>query len=294
MNLELLGGIKMEELDRKLQNEINDLVNFFESVKKQFGDLQYVFLSERFMNIYKYLEQDYPSIRLSNICLNEDILNTKLKKIYLNDINYEFPKKIKIKDIILVKNFCLNYSGITSPILNLKIPTITEQDKEIASKKKNFMSTKHAHQKLPKQIKLRRVVTCTNILNSLGLELKLLENNEFENAIDLLPDFLQNYFNFIIENQECLNFYLKSFYCSLTLSDCCDDASYDLLRSTIINDMIEIFGKEKLNSKTTQFLLEQKGGYLSMAHYPLDQVTEAILNYDSPVIEDGKIKRIGR
>ncbi len=271
---------------------IDELKRLFLALKEIDGNPLYVFLSKRFLSLYQVLVQRYPEITLPNCCLNNgSSSDNKSPKIYINDINYELPSKIKRKDKIIVYNFCFNYSYWDNEIMTM----VTEEDKEILSNKTNFVKAKYLKMH---RMKFRKEVLWIDVADTLGREYKLLEDGGIKDPICLLPDCLQNYFQFIIQNQEYINFFLEVFYSSRSLS--CDPNRYQILSNIIVNDMIQIFGNQNINTELIHFLLEyQNFGYSTLFHsplsqdYPSNQQINCLYDYQFPIIEDGKVKRLG-
>lgn len=273
----------MLTVEQDFQQKIDDLSKYFASVKKIEAHSQCVFLSKRFLNVYRYLTKKYPEITFSNFCLKDDITDTKSRKIYLNDINYEFPKKVGLRDKIIIHNSCFEYAKFA----NMRSPLFTEKDRQIV------LNRKKLNRQLKHHIKWGVEVVTRQALDLLGIELKLLEDNKVSDPIALLPNFLQNYFRFIIKNQEYLKFYLKAYHTGRLFSYDATDSATELLSKVIIDDMIQIYGKENLSAELIKFLSNSMTiPHYDMAHYPISQLAEAYENYTVPYIEDGKVERI--
>ncbi len=268
--------------ENKMMEELRD---FFLYVKKIEDNFKYVFLSERFFKVYQYLMQEYPEIILPSSSLYDDNSSTKYKKLYLNDINYENFPKHRAKDRVFLYSFCFNYSCINLEKQKIRV---VEKDRQISMDSQKFIKYYLKNQN-QKSICWKRKVVGKEVLETLGIELELLEKSGIQDPIYLLPDFLQTYFRFIQFNQQYLNFFLKSFYENQSLNNrsICD------ITDTIVNDMMHRFGRENISSELVQFLLEQqKWGYFHMNHYPLNQGIE-FEKYNVHITENGNVKKIG-
>ncbi len=275
----------MEIIDKKF---IDDLKEFFSSVQKYAGSTKCIFLSKRFLDIYNYLTHECSEIILPNISLINDPLDKKSKKIYINDINYDFPKRIKL---INKENETIVYKFCATRFLPYRdVPMVTRKDIKIDSKKRKKFCENNMRNLRNYHIRFRHKVGKVDILQTLGLELKMLQDSGAADPIGLLPDFLQNYFHFITTNQEYLSYFLDAFYMQRNESYAIEN-HYPVLTRTLVDDMIQIYGKENLSPELLQFLMKnQKWGHTALLHYPLNQGSKMFEDC-FPIYEDGKIKR---
>ena len=181
----------MSWLDYKEQ-KIRD---YFYGVKIYFKDAPVKILSERFFRLYNILKDKYDEIKFSNVTLdnNHYSIIERATSVYLNDIIYEKGPKYFYKDYIPFVRFkdkifdCYKEQFKKS----FSIDRWEEYKKQVTrdyfkSKKMSFSPSDNI----------------IDVIDTLEAERVLLEQNGYKDAITLLPVLFQDYFRFLVNNDD--------------------------------------------------------------------------------------------
>lgn len=268
-----------------IDEEIIGLVDFFQKIKIKFQNTntQFIFLSKRFLELYCILENKYPKIQLPNYRLKEqDNYNKKETIIYLNDINYELPKKkIGTKQIVFTYIFT---ERVRLPSVTFKhIPNVTEDDIKKANNTKLFFPY-HLQNKL----KCHVLHAETEILDFIAQEITFLTENNVSDTLNLVPDFLKNYFTFYANNREQLEYFLNNFYNRLIFDTNGTDEERIQLKITLAEEIVNKFGIENISSDFKKWLIESNTVNSPLQHSPIK-----ICN-DKEILEETQNEQINK
>lgn len=289
MNQELIFG-----------KEEKQLINFFIKLKENDTTSSFVFLSKRFFYLYCILVGKHPEIKLSSCIIYDKNKSAKFNGnvIYLNDINYEFPKKIGREDKIITYNIIYNCDFNR---IDYGIPTITKEDIKKSCDHSLFIPTKFRRNFVEFNYKSLR-----EIMDFIAKEIYFFEEHGIYNTINLVPDFMQNYFKFYSDNQEQIKYLLKAIYERNFMNDVETDDEREILKNDIINKLIEKFGKENLSDDfmmwvNNSLIFNPNISFYNMFHH---SVRKNKTNYQSKCIDktwvdptleqySSKVKKIG-
>ena len=247
----------------------NKMVDYFKTVKKnasQKEEYKFVFLSKRFLEIYKILVEKYPEIELPNVTIHD---NFKEKfndlVVYLNDINYDYPDYINTRSLILI---CNKFPKLDLTKLS-NVPSIILEDIKKTDKSIFYYLIKEQikHYNPKKYRNIYSPTEETALLNFLALELEFLVMNNYNNPIELMPDYLKNYFYFYAYNEEEIKYFLNEYYKWKSLKEIDTIEEKQQLKDNITLDMIN-----KFNNLTTElklFLVNNDTKNAYMFHHPI-------------------------
>lgn len=266
----------MEELEIKL-------CSFFEILNEHFSKYKIVFLSKRFLEVYQALWEEDLILELPNYSLYDEFDSYNKKVIYINDINYELPLKKRFQDKIFTFNhvlqitmqLCWNKKG------NDLIPCTIEDYK----KEKEF---NESLKKNPKSFYFYRQMNSDDTLYFLAREIEFLEEKGRSDVLDLLPDFLKNYFWFHVENQVILDDYFRILYQKMVLN-LNDEKSSVLLRKETLDEIITCYGKENIPENVRVWLEKNQNWYYQFLRISIKNEKKAIQKTIGQYKEDEKL-----
>lgn len=278
----------MEELKKFLNDtELKHLIGFFINIKKrERNSYPFVFLSKRFYLLYCLLLKSYPEIELCNCKLvdNIDLQTVKEKIIYINDIPYELPKKIKINDMLY------SYININHLYMDIyhDIPNITHLDIKKSQDYRLFNVNKFKF--LKNRFYSSKLCTSHMAIEFINKEIIFLNQNGVSNCLQLLPDFLYNYFYFNYTNKEHLAYFLREFYVRRFLyKGKVADRVYCKLSDYVISDMVKKFGRANISENLIDFLSKNEAFYELI---PIaEDMTKYNANFESELEEQSALKR---
>ncbi len=250
----------MEQIENNILESSNyhheeQLVCFFEKVKKyEEKEFHVVILSKRFYLIYEILSKKYPNIALKNIhYLSESEISkiiisgisTNKQILYLNDIPYEFPSTIKNWDLIFVYIYT-DYLYVDDYDYISRINT-TDKIKSLS-----FSKNERERYKYRLRYYINSYNSSRKILEFIARETVFLMQNGFKNAINLVPDFLVDFYEFQYENRELLAYFIREFYSKLRepiINEMWIEFKYN-----IIKKIKEKYGEENISQELITFL----------------------------------------
>ena len=185
------------ETDYFIQESLNA---FFQMLKDRKG-YNYVFMNERFYELYRMFLINNSNIDLGEVCLYKDFKRKAFKKyIFINDINYELPEDVKKNDIVKIylRMPSLSYSFV---------PRLGNMTKEESAK----LSCTYTFE--PSRLNgimdyLFTTGNAADVLNFLAAETNYLLECGIDSAREFLPDTIKYYFKFIDKYYEEINAFI--------------------------------------------------------------------------------------
>ena len=225
---------KMDHIDFKEQR----FRDYFHTIKSMYPNITINFLSERYFRLYNILKEKYQEISLDKISLDQGSLSIskRITSLYVNDIFYEKGPK----------HLCRNYlpSLLFNPIVLCEYP---EQFRKYFSldRYNTYLKELDKFNKKPLKISIRYTDNLGDIINHLEAERVILERNNYQNALSLLPILFQEYFYFSLKYEEELSYFRQNF-----------SKTSDKYKS--LQNMINKFGKENLSSELITYLKDNQ------------------------------------
>ncbi|MBR1377221.1 MAG: hypothetical protein IJ565_05400 [Bacilli bacterium] len=213
-----------------MEYELNDLVNFFKSIKQLYGNYNICFISKRFLDMYTLLANN-PDIIFNLYDLYDEGKKHNYPTIYINDINLENPNKINKYDGVITYYRVNNMEDS----MVKEVPYIDDRDIE-----KIDSYPVYPFGGFYRQISYKGVLKPVQALDFIAKESNFVSSYTNIDAMDYVPEHFRKYYNFYSKYEKEIKHFLSKWY-EVAIEYSNTSVSEDKLidrRNDILNEML--------------------------------------------------------